>query len=181
MQLDFENNRICPIQEKDAWPLCDFVVANADRLRDYFPETLKANLNPTLSKLFVTKKVKQFLNREELLFTIRKIDERQIIGLLYVKNILPEKKQAEIAYCIGYQFEGLGIITQATKLIPKWAFDNLRLKTLQLIIHKENNKSKNVALNNQFVWKKSLANEHQLYNGNWVAMELFELVHNEPI
>ena len=38
MQLEFENYGISPIQEKDAWRICDFVVSNEERLKDYFPK-----------------------------------------------------------------------------------------------------------------------------------------------
>ena len=55
MQIEFDNNNISLIHEKDAWRMCDFVVSNEERLKAYFPKTLEQNLNPTLSKFFVAK------------------------------------------------------------------------------------------------------------------------------
>ena len=71
MEITFDNYSIAPILQKDAWRLCNFVVANEKYLKDDFPETLKANLTPTLADIFVAKKEKQFLNKEEYLFTIK--------------------------------------------------------------------------------------------------------------
>ncbi len=179
MQIEFGNYRINSIHEKDAWPLCDFSVVNTDRLKDYFPEIVKGNLNPTLSKFFVAEKIKSFERGEEYLFTIKKIEERVIIGLLYIEDIEADKGQAELSYCVGYQFEGKGIISRATRLISHWAFENIGVNTMRLLIHKENIASQKVAERNQFVWKKTLPKEYKLHNGELADMELFELKRDE--
>ena len=181
MQIDFGKYTISPIHEKDAWPICDFMVANEVRFRDYFPETLKANLTPTLSKLFVAEKVRLFADEIEFLFTIKTKEDRSIIGLFYVKNIDATKAQAELAYCLGYQYLGQGIISKATRLMTEWAFKKLGAKTLQLIINKKNTASINVAARNKFQWKKTLPNAHEIYNGNRVDMELYELRRDEVV
>ena len=60
MQINFGSYYIVPIHPKDGWPICDFVVANENRLKRYFPKTLQQNLTPDLSNAFIAKKVKQF-------------------------------------------------------------------------------------------------------------------------
>ena len=71
MILRFNDFEISAVHEGDAWKICDFCVANSNRLKRYFPKTLEQNLNPTLSQLFVDKKVKQFKTKEEFLFTLK--------------------------------------------------------------------------------------------------------------
>ncbi len=128
MHLDFKNYFVEPIAEHDAWKLCNFIVANSERLKRYFPITLEHNLNPDLSRYFVGRKIKQFNAKEEFLFKLKEKKDRTIIGLVYIKELHWDKKQAELAYCIGYQFEGLGMATETVKVLSKYAFETLELK-----------------------------------------------------
>ena len=64
MIAKFDAFEINPIHSGDAWKICDFMISNADRFKDYFPGTLAQNLNPTLSKLFVETKLKVQLRCE---------------------------------------------------------------------------------------------------------------------
>jgi ribosomal-protein-alanine N-acetyltransferase len=175
MNMRFENYDLAPIHNKDAWRICDFMVSNNDRFKDYFPGTLKENLNPTLSQLFVARKVKEFAYKEEFLFTIKENTNKSIVGLIYVKELQKREGQGELAYCLGYQSKGKSLMSTFIKKIISWCFTDAGLNTLQIIAHKKNIASINVAVNNNFVWKKTLPEAHQIHNGNFVDMELFEL------
>ncbi|MBS9461138.1 GNAT family N-acetyltransferase [Flagellimonas sp. 389] len=177
MQIDFENYSISPIQEKDAWRLCDFVVSNSERLKADFPKTVQQNLTPTLAELFVAKKVKEFMRNEEFLFTIKENTNRSIIGLLYVKELQKVAGQGELAYCISYRYEGRGIMKTCVEKIIPWCFSEAKLHTLQIIVHDSNLASKRIAEKNGFVWKRTLPKEHTTGSGEVLDMELFEL-HN---
>ena len=166
---------IHPIQLEDAWSVCDFATSNEDRLKQYFPETLEQNLTPTLSKNFVEKKVNQFSSEEELLFTIKHGSSSELVGLVYIKELDKKMKQAEFAYAIGYPFEGKGIITKAVKALSEYAFETLKLKKLQIIVHENNKGSIKVALNCGYTWVKKMPNEFTPANGTPLDMELYEL------
>ena len=170
---------INPIHTGDAWKLCDFTIANDDRFKRFFPKTLKENLTPTLSQFFVEKKVKQFKNKEEFLFTIKQSSTRELAGLVYIKELDWTKKQGEFAYCIGYTFKGGKIITNAVKKLSEHAFKHLGLKTLQIIVHKDNIPSVKVAENNNFKWIKTLENEFTPEGENPLDMELYELYYEK--
>lgn len=178
MQFSIDAFNIAPIQINDAWSVCNFVVSNEDRLKQYFPKTLEQNLTPDLSKQFVEKKVKQFNLKEEFLFTLKEKRNNAFAGLIYLKELDWNKKQGEFAYCIGYQFEGKGITSKAIETITKYTFSNLKLETLQIIAHKNNIPSIKVAKNNNFIWKKTLKNEYTPPNGKPMDMELYELYKN---
>ncbi len=175
MEVVFDNYSISPIHAKDAWRLCDLMVSNSDRFKDYFPETLKENLTPTLSELFVAKKVKEFSNKEEFLFTIKENTNRTIIGLIYVKELQKRKGQGELAYCIGYEYAKRGLMTKIVARTIKWCFNESNLDTLQIIVNATNIASRKVAEKNSFIWKKTNPKAFQLSNGNFVDMELYEL------
>jgi ribosomal-protein-alanine N-acetyltransferase len=175
MHRDFENYYIEPIAENDAWKLCDFIISNAERLKRYFPQTLEQNLTPDLSRIFVVKKVKQFNSNEEFLFNLKEKKNRTIIGLVYIKELDWDKKQAELAYCIGYQYEGKGWSSKAVKALSDYAFADLGLKTLQIIVHKTNTGSVKVAEKFGYTWQQTLLKEHTPPGEKALDMELYEL------
>jgi ribosomal-protein-alanine N-acetyltransferase len=171
----FDGYEINPIHSGDAWKICNFCITNADRLKGYFPKTLEQNLNPTLSQLFVDKKVKQFNSNTEFLFTLKYSETRELAGLIYIKELDWDIKQGEFAYCIGYTFVGQGLISKAVNALSKYAFNDLGLKTLQIISHKDNMGSIKVARYNNFEWQKTLINEYTPTNEEPLNMELYEL------
>lgn len=174
----FNNFEINPVHNGDAWKICNLCVANADRLKTYFPKTLEQNLTPTLSQIFVDTKVKQFQNKTEFLFTLKHSETRELAGLIYLKELDWNKKQGEFAYCIGYNYEGQGLISKSISELSKYAFETLDLETLQIIAHKSNIGSIKVAENNHFKWQKTLPNEYTPPSYKPLDMELYILQNN---
>lgn len=174
MEITFDNYSIAPIQVKDAWRVCNFVVANEAYLKDDFPETLKQNATPTLAELFVSKKEKQFLKKEEFLFTIKENTDRTIIGLVYVKELHRRKGQGELAYCISYQQKGKGIMTKGLRKIMDWSFTTAGLDRLQIVVHESNMASIRIADKLHFEFITVLQKEHRRSNGEVVDMLLYE-------
>jgi ribosomal-protein-alanine N-acetyltransferase len=178
MVAQFDAFEINPIHNGDAWKLCDFMVANADRLKRYFPGTLGQNLNPNLSQLFVEKKIKQFESKVEFLFTLKHSETRELAGVIYIKELDWTIKQGEFAYCISYTFEGKRLTSKAVNALSKHAFYDLGIETLQIIAHKDNLSSIKVALNNDFKWQRTLENEFTPTGEQPLDMELYELYKN---
>ncbi|SDR77379.1 ribosomal-protein-alanine N-acetyltransferase [Formosa sp. Hel1_31_208] len=178
MIIKFDDFEINSIHNGDAWKICDFMVANADRLKRYFPKTLEQSLNPTLSKLYVEKSEKAFKDKELFIFTLKHSETRQLAGLVIIKELDWNIKQGEFAYCIGYPFEGRGLTSKAICTLSAYAFDYLGLERLQIIAHKDNLPSINVAINNSFKWQKTLKNEFTPTGEKPLDMELYELYKN---
>lgn len=169
---------INPIIQKDAWNICDFVVTNEDRLKRYFPLTLAQNLTPELSNIFALKKEKSYNNREEFLFTIKPKDSKKIIGLIYLKELDWNRKQGEFAYALSYDYEGKGIMSKSIAFLSDYAFKELGLETLQIIVYKDNLGSIGVAKKCNYTWIKTLEKEHTPPDENPLDMELYELYKN---
>ncbi|MBV7270105.1 GNAT family N-acetyltransferase [Winogradskyella luteola] len=178
MLIQFEEFEISSVHNGDAWKICNLMVANADRFKRYFPKTLEQNLNPTLANLFVEKKVKQFKNREEFLFTLKQSKSRKLAGLIYIKELDWEEKQGEFAYCIDYTFKGQGLMSKAIKELSIYAFEDLGLKTLQIIVNKDNVGSVNVATKNGFQWQRTNIKEFTPPGEQALDMEVYELYKN---
>jgi len=175
MIAQFDGFEINPIHKGDAWKICDFAIANADRLKRYFPKTLEQNLNPTLSKIYVENRVKAFQNKEVFVFTLKHSETRKLVGLIIIKELDWSIKQGEFAYTIDYNFNGKKIMSKAVKKLSAHAFETLGLERLQIIVHKDNLPSVNVAINNGFKWQKTLKNEFTPVGENPLDMELYEL------
>ncbi len=167
--------RIFEIKKGDAWNICNFVVANEHRLLDFFPGTREQNLTPELSEIFVNTKVKQFLAKEEYLFTLRRKDSHSVIGLVYIKELDWIKKQGEFAYAIDYNYEGKGITSKVIEALSLYAFEELKLEVLQIIAHETNVSSRKVAEKNGFRWIKTLPKVFTPRGREPMDMELYEL------
>ncbi|MDX1278086.1 GNAT family N-acetyltransferase [Oceanihabitans sediminis] len=177
MILEFNQFYINKIQEKDAWEICEFVVSNQDRLKRYFPITLAENLTPTLSKLFTEKQILKFQNKEEFIFPIKEKETNVLVGLVFIRELDWDKKQGEFGYCIDETFKGKKIITQAVQLLSEYAFKQLDLKTLQILVYKDNTSSIEVAKNNGFEWVKTLKKEFTPTGESPLDLELYKLTY----
>ena len=175
MIASFDGFEINPIHEGDAWKICDLCVTNEDRFIRFFPETLKQNLTPTLSQLFVEKMTKAFKEKTVFLYTLKETQSRKLAGLIYLKELDWTTKEGEFAYCIDYNFEGQGLTSKAVREISNYALNTLDLKTLKIIVHKNNISSLKVALNNGYKWKSTLKNGFTPPGETALDMELYEL------
>jgi ribosomal-protein-alanine N-acetyltransferase len=165
---------INPLNSADANKLHKFISENSEHLKYYFPKTLSDNETLEKSIKYIKVKNKEIAERTNFTYAIRNNDI-QILGLIIIKKIDWDKKQGEFAYCIGSQFEGKGVTSFAVAEMTKFAFEELRLKTLQIIAHKTNLGSVKVAVNNGFVWQRTLLNEFTPTNETPLDMELYEL------
>ena len=162
------------LNSTDANQLHKFISDNSEHLKYYFPKTLSDNETFEKSIEYIKVKNKEIAERTNFTYAIRNNDI-QIVGLIIIKKIDWNKKQGEFAYCIGSQFEGKGVTSFAVSEMTKFAFDDLGLTILQIIAHKTNLGSVRVAVNNGFVWQRTLLNEFTPTNGTPLDMELYEL------
>ncbi|GAW87935.1 N-acetyltransferase [Flavobacterium psychrophilum] len=159
----------------DANELYQFIINNNERLQRYFPVTLSSNSTLEKSIKYIIIKNKEIKEKTNFTFAIREKNNQEIAGLIIIKKIDWNIKQGEFAYCIGSKFEGKRLTTFAVKKMLEFAFDELKLKTLQIISHKTNLGSIKVAKNNGFIWQKTLLNEFYPTIGAPLDMELYEL------
>ncbi len=170
-----ENFIIDKISLDNAESIHRLMVSNAERFKRFFPKTLEQNLTKELAALFAATKVEEFASKQEFLYTIKESKTNQVIGLVYIKELDWDKKQGEFAYCIDSNYEGKGLTSKIVKELSRYAFSNLRLKTLQIIVHKSNIGSVKVAKKCGYIWQKVLLKAHTPPNEAPLDMELYEL------
>lgn len=169
-----ENFIIDKLKPSDVDELHLFLMNNAERFRRFFPLTLSSNATVEKSAEYIEIKEREIQQKVNFTFAIRETDSQKIIGLIIIKKIDWTKRIGELAYCIGSNFEGKGLVTKAVKAIRDFAYNELDLKTLQIIAHKTNLASVKVAQNSNFIWKKTLLNEFTPINEAPLDMELYE-------
>ncbi|WP_323787362.1 GNAT family protein [Psychroserpens sp.] len=179
MIAQFDGFEINPIHEGDAWKICDFVIANTDRIKRYLPKTLEQNQNPTLSQIYVENRVKAFQNKELFVFTLKQSETRKLVGLIIIKKVDWTIRQGEFAYAIDYNCTGKGIMSKAVEKLSVYAFETLGLERFQIIVHKDNQPSIRVAINNNFEWQNTIEKAFTPTGEQPLDMELYELYKNE--
>ncbi|MEO8254176.1 MAG: GNAT family N-acetyltransferase [Flavobacterium sp.] len=159
----------------DANQLFEFLSDNNQRLKKYFPVTISCNSTLKKTVEYIEIKNKEIQEKTNFTFAIRNKITNQICGLIIIKKIDWVKKQCELAYCIGSEFESKGLTSFAVREITKFATQELELKTVQIIAHKSNIGSCKVAEKNDFIWQRTLPNEFTPINELPLNMELYEL------
>jgi ribosomal-protein-alanine N-acetyltransferase len=170
-----ENICIDKLKPIDANQLHLFMIENTERLTKFFPVTLSSNDTLEKSVAYIDSKEIEIQQKVNFTFAVREIDTQKIIGLIIIKKIDWTNRIGELAYCIGNNFEGKGLISKVVKAISNFAYNELELQTLQIIAHKTNFGSIKVAENNSFIWQRTLIDEFTPTNELPLNMELYEL------
>lgn len=163
------------VKDKDALQLNKLLVSNTERFIRYLPKTLSENRTLESTQNYIKRKIKAAKKKKEFVFVIHDKNSSDIIGLVILKNPDWHKKKGEFAYCIGKRFKGKGVMTNSIKAISNYAIEILKLETLQILSHKTNFLSVNVAIRSGFKWKETLENEFTPLNEISLDMELYEL------
>lgn len=170
-----EDFQITILTLKDAVSLHQLMLSNTERFKRYFPKTLAKNLTLEASESYVLLKHQEIQSKSEFTYAIKENVTGNIAGLVIIKKLDWETKQGEFAYCIGLEYQGKGWMTEAVRQISNYAFNELQLKTLQIISHKTNLGSIKVAENCGFLWTKTLISEFTPTDELPLDMELYEL------
>ena len=166
---------VAPLNQGDAISLFTLMTGNSKRFQRFFPNTLGQNLSVEASKNYIELKRKENQSKSEFTWAIKAVENGNIVGLIILKELNWNKKQGELAYCIDKGFEGRGWITNAVKEISKFAFEELRLNILQIIVHNSNKGSIKVAEKCGYKWQSTLKAEFTPPNEAPMDMELYEL------
>ena len=173
--MNIENYILDKLHPTDCNQLYQFMYNNKERLKLFFPVTLEMNSSLEKTEVYISIKNKEIDEKTNFTLAIRDKSNQQIAGLIIIKKIDWEIKQAEFAYCIGSELEGKGLTSFAVKKMLNFAFEDLGLKIIQIIAHKTNLGSVKVAKNNGFIWQRTLQNEFTPTDGAPLDMELYEL------
>ena len=167
------------VAPKDALELNKLLVSNTDRFIKYLPKTLEENTTLGSTQNYIARKVKAAKKKKAFMFVINDTQSTNIIGMIILKNLDWETKNGEFAYCIGKRYKGKKLMAYAVKATSEYAFESMGLETLQILAHKTNISSVNVALQSGFRWIETIENEFMSFDRKPLDMELFEISRHE--
>ncbi len=161
-----------PLTTVDTASLHAFLASNKKEFHRFFPVTLGQNETIQASEKYVLNKSEQIKLKTEFTFAVK--TNTTVVGLLILKKLNWELRRGEIAYCIDKNYQGRGWITRALKETNSFAFNDLGLKTLEIIVYKENKASVRVAEKCGYKWTKTLLKGYTPPNEEPLDMELYE-------
>lgn len=162
----------------DAESLCNLMTDNSERFKLFFPITLAQNLNVEASKAFISKKIRESKEGTEFTIAIKERKKHSVVGLIILKELNYGKGVGELAYCIDVKYQGQSWTTRGVKHLCSYAFEELKLDRLHILVHNSNIGSLKVAKSCGFNWKMTLIQEYTPPNSLPMDMELYELIKN---
>jgi ribosomal-protein-alanine N-acetyltransferase len=101
-----------------------------------------------------------------------------VVGNVSLKNVSPTMQYAEIGYGITEAYQGLGVATNAVRLLIDMAFSESSLRKLIAYVHDKNIPSRRVLEKLRFT-QEGLLREHYIINGRPEDELLFGLLKHE--
>jgi len=105
-------------------------------------------------------------NKKEYAFGIVLKTENRIIGAISLMHIDWKNKNAEIGYWLGKKYWGKGYMTEAVRLILKFAFEKLKLHRIYANLFEENVASRRVLEKAGFKLE-GIMREHRYRYNKW--------------
>ena len=101
-----------------------------------------------------------------------------LVGLVDFHEISESRKSALIGYWLDEEYQGKGVMTEATKLLVKYGFDTLGLNRIEINCSTENPKSGVVAKRLGFT-KEGVSRQAALLYGKFEDLEVWSLLRSE--
>lgn len=103
----------------------------------------------------------------------------QIIGNISVVDCSDRDEWAEIGYCIGKDYWGRGIMTDALSAVLGFLFDEVGLHRVYLKHDIENVGSGRVMIKNGLTLEGLLRGQHRRKDGTWADLRVYGMLQNE--
>ncbi|NJW52966.1 GNAT family N-acetyltransferase [Salinimicrobium sp. CDJ15-91] len=108
-------------------------------------------------------------NNKSIAWGITLKNDPQIIGTICLWNFSQNKKIAEVGYDLNPEFQKIGIMSAALKMILDFGFNELKLNKIEAYTHHENESSKKLLVNNGF---RQIKNKKDVDNESNIIFEL---------
>lgn len=169
---------IRPIITEDREQFYQLVQNNKERLMDYFPITIEKAISAEVAGESIKMYNLLALKNELHVFVVEN-NEKEIIGIIFLKNIDAKTSKCEIAYFIDKNHENKGYTTMAIQQAVDNAFSNLNLNKVYCRVATDNTASNKVAIKNGFQLEGVLKQEFRIHDGSLIDLNYYgRLKHN---
>lgn len=88
----------------------------------------------------------------------------QMIGSICLWNLSTDRKYAEVGYDLSPEFQGNGYMSESLQSVLNFGFTKLTLDIVEAYTHRENERSKNMLLKNNFKLVEGKTDNNNPYN-----------------
>jgi ribosomal-protein-alanine N-acetyltransferase len=93
---------------------------------------------------FITRVNENINNKNSLYWTITLGDKNNLVGTICLFSFSDESGTCEIGYELLPAFQGKGVMKEAAEKVIDFAFNNIQVKKIEAIVHRNNQRSINL-------------------------------------
>lgn len=171
--------RIENITEADAKPFFEAISNERERLITYFPITIAETNSLRSTKRYIRSLINERFNKTMYFYLIKNASNEEVVGMVFIKNIVYRVPKAEIGYFIFEKYEGKGITTRAIKGLLSICFEKLKLERVYARIAPTNIGSQKVVLKNGFQLEGRMRNDFRTADGELIDVEMYAILKSD--
>lgn len=150
-----------------------FVIRSNKQAMQYIDRPLANSENDALALIELM--LNNYKKNEAINWAICLKKNNKLIGTIGFWRIEKENYRAEIGYILNPDFHRQGITQEAMQPVIDFAFNDLKLHSIEANVNPNNIASKNILLKNGFV-QEAYFKENYYYNGKFLDSTIFSLV-----
>lgn len=156
------------LKNEDAADL--FVLRSNPALMKYIPRPIAKTVEDASA---VIDMINGFIaNNQSINWAITLKEEDKVIGMIGYVKISPENFRAEIGYMLHSDYHGKKIAEEALKAVVDFGFIQLKLHSIEAIVHPDNIASMKLLLKNNFE-KEGYFRHFQFFEGKFIDAAIF--------
>lgn len=136
-ELNTERLLLRKLEKADA--SCIFRLRNNAQVNEYLDRPLALTLDD--AEHFIDNILNGIQAQKWFYWAIERKTDRQMIGTICLWNISESECKAEIGYELLPEYQGKGIMSEASGKIIEYGFSKLQLKTIEAYTHPDNERS----------------------------------------
>lgn len=171
--MNFNQYNINLLQADESEAFFNLIDHNRPRLEDFFAGTVSKTLTLEATKNYCLEIQKRIANMSYLPYMITDSNTNTFVGLVDVKNIDMNVPKAELGSFIDTNYEGKGIVTEATRLVMEHIVERYKFVKLLCRAGSRNKGSIAVILKNGFELEGTIRRDYKTTKGEVVDLNYY--------
>lgn len=171
--MTFDHYNIELLQADESEAFFNLMDSNRPRLEDFFAGTVSKTLTLKATEEYCVEIQQRIKDLRYLPYMITDLRTNAFVGLVDVKNIDMKVPKAELGSFIDGNYEGKGIVTEATKLVVDHIVERYKFIKLLCRASSRNKGSIAVILKNGFELEGTIRKDYRTTKGEIVDLNYY--------
>jgi ribosomal-protein-alanine N-acetyltransferase len=114
-------------------------------------------------------------NNESIFWAIRQKDSHKMIGNISIWRLMKEDYRGELGYTLHPAHQGKGIMNEALQAVLLYAFNTMKLHSIEAGINPDNAASRQLLERNGFI-REAYFRDHYFFNGHFHDSAIYSLL-----